>query len=125
MNGRRSLSYPPTEIPVLPPSDAAKTTSGSIFASAPKQQSTILKPVNPRAAQAAGNTALAIVPGGAITSMQRKKPSLFGMPDGRIARTQVYVAAFVNEKVLLIPPFPCGDEPVQSATRWSPRSVSF
>ena len=76
-------------MPVLPPSDAAKTRSGSIRASAPKQQSTIRKPVRPRAAQAAGGTALAIVPGGAMTSIARKNPSLFGIPAGRTERMQV------------------------------------
>ena len=40
------------EMPVLPPSEAAKTRSGNIFASAPNMQSTIRKPVSPRAAQA-------------------------------------------------------------------------
>ena len=57
--------------PVLPPSEAAITRSGSIWASAPKTVSTMRKPVSPRAAQAAGGTALAIVPGGAMTSMAR------------------------------------------------------
>src|ERR1700756_1580012 len=111
-------------MPVLPPSDDANTLSGSICASAPKQQSTMRKPVRPRAAQAAGGTALAIVPGGAITSTQRKKPSLFGMPGGRTERTQVYVAAFVKEKVLLIAPLTCVAEPVQSARSRSPCTVS-
>ncbi len=66
MKGRRSASQPPIEIPVLPPSEPANTWSGSIWASAPNMQSTMRKPVRPRAAQAAGSTALAIVPGGAI-----------------------------------------------------------
>ena len=56
---------------MLPPSEAAITRSGSIWASAPKQQSSMRKPVSPRAAQAAGGTELAMVPGGAITSMAR------------------------------------------------------
>ena len=77
------------EIPVLPPSEAANTRSGSIMASAPKQQSTMRKPVRPRAAQAAGSTALAIVPGGAITSIARNTPSLFGMLAGRTERIAV------------------------------------
>ena len=47
------------------------TRSGSIWASAPNTVSIIRKPVSPRAAQAAGGTELAIVPGGAITSMGR------------------------------------------------------
>ena len=46
------------------------------------------KPVRPRAAQAAGSTALAIVPGGAITSTARKKPSLLGMSACNTDRTQ-------------------------------------
>ena len=37
------------------------------------------KPVRPRAAQAAGSTTLAMVPGGALTSIARNTPSLFGM----------------------------------------------
>ena len=37
--------------------------------------------------QAAGSTALAIVPAGATTSMARKTPSLLGMPGGKIDRT--------------------------------------
>ena len=49
-------------------------------------QSTMRKPVRPRAAQAAGNTALAIVPGGAVTSIARNTPSLFGMLAGKIER---------------------------------------
>ncbi len=64
---------------MLPPSDAANTLSGSNWASAPKMQSVMRKPVRPRAAQAAGSTPFAIVPGGAITSMARNTPSLFGM----------------------------------------------
>ena len=66
------------------------TLSGSICASAPNMQSIMRKPVSPRAAQAAGSTPLAIVPGGAITSIARNKPSLFGMlvrqhrPDARV-----------------------------------------
>jgi hypothetical protein len=58
-------------MPVLPPSDAAIERCGSIRASAPKQVSIIRKPVRPRAADAAGSTPLAIVPGGAITSIAR------------------------------------------------------
>ena len=45
------------------------------------------KPVSPRAAHAAGSTELAMVPGGAVTSMARNTPSLLGMPEGRIERT--------------------------------------
>ena len=75
------------DTPVLPPSEQANTLSGAHCASAPKAQSTMRKPVSPRAAQAAGSTALAMVPGGAVTSMARNTPSLFGMPDGRIERT--------------------------------------
>ena len=71
MNGFRSGSYPPIEMPVLPPSEAAIDRCGSILASAPKHVSIIRNPVNPRAADAAGNTPLAIVPGGAITSSAR------------------------------------------------------
>src|SRR5262249_33867729 len=52
--------------PVLPPSEAAITRSGSIWARAPNTVSTMRNPVSPRAAQAAGGTALAIVPGGAV-----------------------------------------------------------
>ena len=59
------------EMPVLPPSEAANTRSGSITANAPKQQSTMRKPVRPRAAVAAGSTQLAMVPGGAITWIAR------------------------------------------------------
>jgi hypothetical protein len=66
-------------MPVLPPSDAAMTRSGSIMARAPKAQSSMRKPVSPRAAQAAGSTACAIVPDGAITSIARNTPSLVGM----------------------------------------------
>ena len=86
MNGRRSALQPPIEIPVLPPSEQANTLSGSICASAPNMQSTMRKPVRPRAAQAAGNTALAIVPGGAVTSIARNTPSLFGILAGKIER---------------------------------------
>src|ERR671924_797315 len=108
------------EMPVLPPSEAAKTLSGTIIARAPKQQSTIRKPVRPRAAVAPGNTTLAIVPGGAITSMARKTPSLFGMPGGRTDRMAQYVAALVYDSVLLIAPFTWAELPVQSAVRLSP-----
>ena len=59
------------DTPVLPPSDAAIDRSGSIWASAPKHVSSMRKPVSPRAADAAGRTPLAMVPGGAITSMAR------------------------------------------------------
>jgi len=86
MKGRRSASQPPIEIPVLPPSELANTWSGSIWASAPNMQSTMRNPVRPRAAQAAGNTALAIVPGGAVTSIARNTPSLLGMSAGKIER---------------------------------------
>src|SRR6266849_11164828 len=115
------------EIPVLPPSDAAHTRSGSISASAPKQQSTMRKPVSPRAAVAAGSTQLAMVPGGAITLTARWKPSLFGIPGGSTDLMHVYVAALVYESVLLMAPFTWGDEPVQSATSVSPdlRSVTW
>src|SRR5207253_1185487 len=53
-------------MPVLPPSPAAFTLSGSIMASAPNMVSTMRKPVSPRAAQAAGNTPLPMVPGGQV-----------------------------------------------------------
>ena len=46
-------------------------------------------PVRPRAATAAGSTALAIVPGGAITRMARKKPSLLMMSAGSTDFTAV------------------------------------
>src|SRR5688572_1670609 len=108
------------EIPVLPPSEAAKTRSGTIIARAPKQQSTMRKPVSPRAAQAAGSTALAMVPGGATTSIARNTPSLFGMLGGKTDRTAQYVAALVNDRVLLMAPFTCDALPVQSAHRLSP-----
>ena len=52
-------------------------------------QSTMRKPVRPRAAQAAGSTPLAMVPGGQITSIARNTPSLFGMPGGSTERTPV------------------------------------
>ena len=42
-----------------------------------------------RAAQAAGSTPLPTVPGGQITSMARKTPSLLGMPGGSTERTPV------------------------------------
>ena len=76
-------------MPVLPPSEAANTRSGSIIARQPKAQSTMRKPVRPRAAQAAGSTPLAIVPGGAITSIARNTPSLFGMFGGSTERIAV------------------------------------
>ncbi len=82
-------------MPVLPPSLAAKTLSGTSIASAPKQQSTMRNPVRPRAAQAAGSTALAIVPGGAITSIARNTPSLLGMLTESTDFTAVSVAACV------------------------------
>src|SRR5262245_22910132 len=97
------------EMPVLPPSEAANTRSGTICAKAPKQQSTIRKPVRPRAAQAAGSTALAMVAGGAMTSMARKTPSLLGIPAGRIDRMAQYVAALVKDSVLLMAPLTCGE----------------
>ena len=71
---------------MLPPSDAAKTLSGSIMASAPKTQSPILKPVRPRAAHAAGETMLVIVPSGAVTSITRNIPSLVGISPGSTER---------------------------------------
>ena len=74
---------------VLPPSEAAHTRSGSIIASAPNAQSTMRNPVSPRAAQAAGSTPFAIVPAGAVTSMTRKTPSLFGIPCGSTDRIAV------------------------------------
>src|SRR5262245_4649883 len=113
-------------MPVLPPSDEAKTRSGSMCASAPKQQSTIRNPVSPRAAVAAGKTQFATVPGGAITRIGRETPPFFGVSGGKIDLMHVYVAAFVNDIVLLIAPFTCGDEPVQSAISVSPslRSVT-
>src|ERR671935_1269087 len=101
------------ETPVLPPSPAAFTLSGSIIASAPNMQSTMRNPVSPRAAQAAGSTPLPTVPGGQITSIARNTPSLLGMPGGSTERTPVYEAALVNESVLLIAPFTCGLVPVQ------------
>jgi len=76
-------------MPVLPPSPAAFTRSGSIMASAPNMQSVMRKPVRPRAAHAAGSTPLPTVPGGQTTSMARNTPSLFGMPGGRTERTPV------------------------------------
>ena len=76
-------------MPVLPPSPAAFTRSGSIMASAPNMQSTMRKPVRPRAAQAAGRMPLPIVPGGQITSMARNTPSLLGMPAGSTERMPV------------------------------------
>src|ERR1700687_601324 len=102
------------DTPVLPPSPAALTLSGNIMASAPNMQSTMRKPVRPRAAQAAGNTPLATVPGGQITSMARNTPSLLGMPGGSTERTPVYEAALVKLSVLLIAPLTCGLVPVQS-----------
>src|SRR5262249_61057690 len=102
-------------MPVLPPSPAAFTRLGSIIASAPNMQSTMRKPVNPRAAQAAGSTALPIVPGGQITSIARNTPSLLGMACGNTDRIAQYDAALVNESVLLIAPLTCGLVPVQSA----------
>src|SRR5438067_8658517 len=101
-------------MPVLPPSEAANTRSGYSMASAPKQQSTMRKPVRPRAAQAAGGSAFAIVPGGAITSIARNTPSLFGMLIESTDFTAVYEAAAVQLQVLLIAPFTCGEVPVQS-----------
>ncbi len=71
---------------MLPPSEPANTLSGSIRESAPNMQSTMGKPVRPRAAQAAGKTALAMVPAGAVTSIARKTPSLFGMLTGNTER---------------------------------------
>ena len=76
-------------MPVLPPSEAANTFSGSIIASAPKAQSTMRNPVSPRAAHAAGSTALVMVPGGAATVMARNTPSLLGMPAGSTERIAV------------------------------------
>ena len=52
-------------------------------------QSTMRKPVRPRAAQAAGSTPLPTVPGGQITSMARNTPSLLGMLGGSTERTPV------------------------------------
>ena len=66
-------------MPVLPPSDAAKTRSGYSSARAPKAQSAARNPVSPRAAQAAGSSPCMMVPFGAITVMARNTPSLFGM----------------------------------------------
>src|ERR1051325_2507602 len=60
--------------------------SGSILASAPNMQSTMRKPVRPRAAQAAGKTPCATVPAGAVTLIARETPSLGGMFCGRIER---------------------------------------
>ena len=77
------------EMPLLPPSPAALTLSGSIMASAPYMQSTMRKPVSPRAAQAAGSTPLPTVPGGQITSMARNTPSLLGMLFGSTERMPV------------------------------------
>ena len=108
------------EMPVLPPSPAALTLSGSIIASAPNMQSTMRKPVSPRAAHAAGSTPLPTVPGGQITSIARNTPSLFGMPGGSTERTPVYDAALVKDSVLLMAPCTCGDVPVQSTTMWPP-----
>ncbi len=50
-------------------------------------------------AQAAGNTALAMVPGGAMTSMARYTPSLLGMPIGKVDCTAQYTTTLVNNKV--------------------------
>ena len=105
---------------MFPPSDAAITLSGSIIANAPKTQSTILKPVNPLAAQAAGSTTFAIVPFGALTFMHRKKPSLAGTSLGSMHFTPQYVAALVNDNVLFIAPLTCSSVPDQSASRLSP-----
>ena len=52
-------------------------------------QSVMRKPVSPRAAQAAGRTPLPTVPGGQMTSIARKTPSLFGMSLGSTERTPV------------------------------------
>ena len=46
-------------------------------------------PVSPRAAHAAGSTPFAIVPAGAVTSMTRNTPSLFGIPCGSTDRIAV------------------------------------
>src|SRR5260370_17709807 len=104
MKGRRAASQPPIETPVLPPSELAKTLSGSICDSAPNMQSTMRKPVRPRAAQAAGSTPLAMVPGGAVTSMARTPPSLFGMLAGNTERIAQYLADLVTDQCLLITP---------------------
>src|SRR4026209_391757 len=105
---------------VLPPSEAAITRSGSIWASAPKTVSIIRKPVSPRAAQAEGGTELAIVPGGGMTSVGREEVALHMLSWGSTDLMQVYVAARVNDSVLLMAPFTCGEVPVQSATIRSP-----
>src|ERR1700724_912533 len=108
MKGRRSASQPPIETPVLPPSELAKTLSGSICDSAPNMQSTMRKPVRPRAAQAAGSTPLAMVPGGAVTSMARKTPLVVG-DVGRQHRADRAIARFFGkEKVFFAPPLARG-----------------
>jgi len=87
--GLRSARHPPTETPILPPSEAAQTLSGTILASAPKQQSSCRKPVRARAAVAAGRMPLAMVPGGAFTVTVRKNPSFAGISPGNIDLTAV------------------------------------
>ena len=74
------------ETPVLPPSDAAHTRSGSIMASAPNAQSPMRNPVSPRAAHAPGRTMLVMVPSGAVTSITRNTPSLQGISAGSTDR---------------------------------------
>ena len=95
MKGLRCFVQPPMVMPVLPPSPHAMTRPGYSIASAPSAQSNMRNPVRPRAAQAAGSRALAMVPAGAVTLMQRNTPSLFGMFSGKMHFTAVKLAAIV------------------------------
>ena len=95
--------------------------SGRSRASAPKAQSSIRKPVKARAAQEPGWTTLATVPSGAVTSMARSTPSLFGMSAGKTVFSAVKQAALVTESVALMAPRTCGAVPDQSKAIRSPR----
>jgi len=59
-----------------------------------------------------------MVPSGAITSMQRNTPALFGTSWRSTERTERYVHDFVNDSVELSAAFTCEAEPVQSQVRW-------
>ena len=78
-----SGSVPANTAVVFAPFAAAGTRWGRAPARAPKMTSTIRWQVLARAATEAGNTALTMVPGGALTSAVSSTPWLFGISGSR------------------------------------------
>jgi len=122
-NGSRRLLYPPMIMSELPPSPAAGTLDGTICARQPKSASESRNPTTPRIPEAAGITGLTMLPSGAITSMGRNSPEVFGMSACMIERTAYPQHETVNGRGELIPPRTCSEVPVKSTVSESLRTV--